>query len=829
MLKNKKYVVFFSILIFFLFLNSQLFSLITKDQNLILANQLIKGKKFNKALEILVTELENNEADEDAIMKLIDQINKEKVKIMSLINLAKESIKNGDYNKAEEVITILEASGDFDQNINDLINKLSKEKLVLKDITLFNNMVIGDGEKFYFSYDIKNAMLIYKQALDIYRNKDEVINDNDFKKTIDLFNDAEKKIFEEDIKDKIIELNEDLSYNFILQQKDLMENQLLKWKTLENDFMKIGYAFSNLKIETKKTLLFEAYNSITDKYTGITRRYIQKYANELQSYVIQFLENNLDLYEKGELNERNEIDNSISLLNDLEKNSFYKISFDLTKDYLITRSKNNIVEYLNYLTKKNTLILKSYEIDLNKSYQLADDLDQSFDDKKKNKELLEAETDIINASNELKTTENKKKDFSDKLSSYRGLNYGSFNDPFKSEKEMNDKLPPFEKKVDSTLADFETVMTNLKELINEGDKLFQDSVKDYNTKIFTKAKDGFDSSKDKYLEVVLSLKSGYVNDQIDKIDQYLDNINQLIFTQEMKNADDYIEKAKVNLYAEKYDDAKNNIDEAEKIYVKYNQNEDIINFYRDRILHALKIQSGKILSIDDPAYEAITELFRNAKSNYEQKKYNEALSYINQILLEKPYYEDAKLFEIKILLETNPKGFDEVYLNYFNKAKASFDTKSFEDALVQFQELLQFNRNTREINNYIYQCKLFLNLTKKIITDNDRKSALSIIKDAQDNYSRGEFQAAYNKVNQAIEIWEDVPEAKSIKLACMQKLKIERPKLNRDNELLYIEALKAYSENDFEKAYQLTNDILKSQDFEEVRLLNKKAEVRRKI
>ena len=42
----------------------------------------------------------------------------------------------------------------------------------------------------------------------------------------------------------------------------------------------------------------------------------------------------------------------------------------------------------------------------------------------------------------------------------------------------------------------------------------------------------------------------------------------------------------------------------------------------------------------------------------------------------------------------------------------------------------------------------------------------------------------------------------------MQKLKIERPRLNRDNELLYIEALKAYSENDFEKAYRITNDIL---------------------
>ena len=64
---------------------------------------------------------------------------------------------------------------------------------------------------------------------------------------------------------------------------------------------------------------------------------------------------------------------------------------------------------------------------------------------------------------------------------------------------------------------------------------------------------------------------------------------------------------------------------------------------------------------------------------------------------------------------------------------------SYEDALVEFQELLQFNRNVREINNYIYQCKLNLNLTKKIITDNDRRSALAIIKEAQDSYSRGEL------------------------------------------------------------------------------------------
>ena len=61
----------------------------------------------------------------------------------------------------------------------------------------------------------------------------------------------------------------------------------------------------------------------------------------------------------------------------------------------------------------------------------------------------------------------------------------------------------------------------------------------------------------------------------------------------------------------------------------------------------------------------------------------------------------------------------------------------------------------------------------------------------------------------------------------MQKLKIERPRLSNANELKFKEASLAYGEGNYDKAYKLTLEILKSQDFEEVKRLNKKALLRR--
>ncbi|MCK4796962.1 MAG: hypothetical protein KAT05_06245 [Spirochaetes bacterium] len=327
----------------------------------------------------------------------------------------------------------------------------------------------------------------------------------------------------------------------------------------------------------------------------------------------------------------------------------------------------------------------------------------------------------------------------------------------------------------------------------------------------------------------MEMKSDYVNSRIDKVEKYLDKIEQIFFNIEMTKAEKYIEEAKSNFYAEKYNKAKGYIDEADNIYDKYNQSKEIIEYYRERINTAIKIQSGKRLSIDDQAYEVITELFKNAENYYNNKEYTRAREYISQILLEKPYYEKARLFEVKILVETDPESFEKIFKNYYNRAKEKYNHNLYADALIEFNQLLQFGKDKEKIKKYIYECKIKLNLIKPTVSGKDKKNARTLIKNAKENYAKENYKKALEEVNQALIIWEDVPEARSLKDKLGRKLKYKRPKLTRENELKFREAENAYSKNNFKKAYQITNEILKSQDLQKVRELNKKADKKRKI
>ena len=82
----------------------------------------------------------------------------------------------------------------------------------------------------------------------------------------------------------------------------------------------------------------------------------------------------------------------------------------------------------------------------------------------------------------------------------------------------------------------------------------------------------------------------------------------------MQTAEKYLDLAKSNFYLENYELAKENLDQVDIIYTKYNLSKEITNDYRTRIVAALRSQSEAKLSIDDPAYDEILELFENAKS-----------------------------------------------------------------------------------------------------------------------------------------------------------------------------------------------------------------------
>jgi hypothetical protein len=803
----------------------EIYPLKKTNQNIKKAESLIKEKKYNDASKILSEELVNDPENEYKIMKLLNLISKEREKVISMIYEIKDSLQKQDFEKADKLLSILPNIGDFDSKINNLVSILLKEKEPLKKIIMFNNLVVNNAEKLILQNDIKDAMTIYKKALDLYRNESVEVNDPNLSNLIKKFNTLENQLSEIDLN-----INEELSsdnvtYDDIIKNYEKSKAKLTKWKKSESDFTDLLNLLEKLNTSTKKEIKYEAYRSITQKYINLLRKSVQIYGNYCIDRLFFLIDREITRYD-NKSDSQEIINKSFSLIHNLESEAFYNISLDYDNSNYIKKSNDVIISYLSYITKKNILFLKYRQTVAMNDFNITNKYYEDYLAKKNNKEYFLAKDLLLKSNDTLPQVYKSSNSIQAKLNLYKTLKDENFSAFQNKNIDLVNKTDALSLKIKNGLNEINDILNYINGLLSDADKAYNDSVNLYNQKSYSKANESFLKTKDKYIDIRVQMKSDYVENQIIKIDDYLDKIEEVSFKQDINNAEQYLETAKLNFYQEKYDDAKNNIEEADKIYKRYNQNEDLINYYRERILSAIKIQSGSKLSIDDSAYNQIVELFKNARLNFDKGDYDKAYEYITQILLEKPYYEEARLFEIKILQKKDIKSFNEIYTNYYKKAVDIFNAKKYDDALLEFKQLLQFNKNINEIESYIYKCKVALNLTKPTVTAEDKNRATNLIKQAQNDYAAGDYQKAYDNINEALKLWEDVPDARSIKLACMQKLKIERPKLTIDNEVKFREANRAYSENDFETAFKLTNEILKTQDNEEVRRLNRKAELK---
>jgi len=546
------------------------------------------------------------------------------------------------------------------------------------------------------------------------------------------------------------------------------------------------------------------------------------------------LDKDIESLKSGNKEALTEIINVKKLMTDLEKTLFYNNTINLMNNNLIPRSKKNIIAYLDFITKRNALDLKIEEAKIISDFNDFNNKYAEYTKYYEDKSLYDADRSLKESLNIVNSIKPKVDNLNDIIAPYKEIKADEF-------VQFNQKITSFDAeikndtdKINKAADDLNSKITYVNVLIDEANKLFNASVANFNNKRYEISKENFTDTKSKYIETTSHLKSDYVNKQMDKIDDYLNNLDQFIFRQDIKKAEEHLEKAIQNLYTEKFEDAKKEMDETEIIYEKYKDNEkiykensEIIKYYRERILTAIKMKTSSKLTIDDQSYEELTELMKNANKFYEQSQYDKAKNTITQVLLEKPYYEDARIFEVKLLLKTDPKNFEEIYNNYFNDAKNKYDRGIYEQALISFEQLLKFDKNINIIRNFIVECKKKLGLIKPEITAEDRAYAQKLVVDANASYANKNYQDAYNKANLALNVWPNVAKARDIREAARQRINPERPKLTRENEIKYRQAEKAYADGKFDLAFNLTADILKTQDFDYVKQLNKQADIRR--
>lgn len=825
---TKKVFLFILILLFITSFSQNSYSKIKKNANIKKAKLLIKEKKYSEALEILAAELIVNEDQEDEIMKLINYIDKQITYQQDTIDTALEHLKEGDSKKAQEVLSKLDKDAKYNNAVNATIKDLEKEKKLIAQIQDFN-LYIKSAEKDLVGFYFDSALIKYKNAMDIYRINKPINNDRIFTDAYQKLNVIEKRMYKYGFykKQDTFDANSITKDNIYSQYKKF-QPFLVIWKQREVELLSIQEKIFNVSDVTKPRIQYKAYKSIVQKFIFLIRRNIQAYSRDIEEMSYLYLQKLVSAVERGKEKYVSDIEEMLALTEELKITSNYRILLDFKDSNYLLRSQDNVIEYFNNFNKSNLLTLKYKFAIYNNKFLKIKQLENNFKSLKKEKNIIKAEQNIFDALKLNKEFEKEKPNIKALFDPYLDFRiYNDFGPIIDKYETMLEKSTKLAKTIENESQDFEALAYKVKRLIAEGNDLFKNGETTFKKKKYKNSKSYFKEAKDKYLEASMIAKSDNLNEKLKKILDYENKIEDALFKIEIDQAEKFLDQAKSYYYTQDYENAKTNLDQADNIYSKYNQKNDEIAYYRELILSAIKIQSGKNLSVYDPLYDDIIELLSNAQIAYNEKKYKLALNYISQILNEKPYNEKARKFETKILKETDPENFIKRFNLYYKKALMFYKSKKYTNALSEFQQLLEYNTKINEIKKYIVKCKSALGLIKTKVSLQDKKYAIKLVSEGQKDYSNGNFKSAKDKASKALIVWDKVPGAKQLLYSSIVQLREPLPKLSVANQKLFKEAENAYARADYATSYKLTTQILNSQpNFQNVVNLQKKSKIK---
>jgi len=827
-----KRILFFTL--FFLLSNEIcIYPLWNKNPNIDKAVLLIKEKKYNEAKQILLDELLKDSRNEEKIIKLIRQIEDLEKENLKNLNFGFISLEEGNIENAQIFFEKVDKNSDYDKKLDETI-KLSR----LINDTFIQNIYYIDyiyaAERNLTELNLLEAYNNIKAALDLFRLTDEdIINNADFSNYINKFHAAEDKLFKLRLDYNFLRTPAGYDKAYFYEQSELINLTYKRWFEIELEFIQLKEELLLFDPSVKEYIEYKAYFSICEKYIFYIRRAIQKYSRIFVEDAINFIET----LTKNKLNKGEYIDDRKKTINDIktdiidvfEKLAFYKRLINLNDDLFYTRSNKNVIDYFAYLTRKKKLFMSVNFIGFDVALERAD---KSFSEFRKSwdaGDLDTAEKSLISAREEANNLFLFKKESDKDFLNYAFLeNNADYKEIYSEKSEIEAKISEFGEKIGLAEESLNNEKFAIMKFTKTADESFEEAKKLYNQRKYDLSFKKFNESKDNYLEVQIKNKSRRIEDNINIIDDFLDKLDNIIYEKDIKEANQRLDVAKTEFYKGNYDEAKKNIDIADNLYRKLNQTNEFIEYYRERIIAAIKINSGTKIKRDDPVYDYVVEIFKNAVNYYEKKQYQKARDYINLVLVEKPYYEEARRIETKILKETDIDSFNESYKRYKERAMEKYKSEKYGEAINEFQLLKEFGVDIAEINGYIENCRKKLNFVQTALSENDKREARRYVSIAEDLYGRELFAESNIQIDNALRLWSDVPKGNEIKYRILIKLKKPLPKLNQDNEVRFKKAENAYRDGDYETAFSITSDILKTQDLEKVKKLNVLADIKRK-
>ncbi len=779
------------------------------------AKQLIKENNYKAAMEILSSKIVTGSEHIEEVLQLISIIEKKKLNLIETSNKVMNLFSKNEFEEANKLSKTLDLSGIYDEKTNFIIERSKTLQNTISKRVGFINFVLAI-ENAIIQYRFKDGLNSIMEAVTIYDSVVDTTMKSDFNTlyneiyTSTIFDYPESSI-------KNIE-------NFEIKLKSLNE-MYSKLLVHENKVRSLSLQFNSaIEKESNPTvrLGLSAYKAGADRTIDIIIRTVQRNYRKFLDEIFSYSENVVNT------NDQNIISKLLYLNNFLKNNNFdqlafYKNKIDFNDSRYFERSKLNIYDYLTFISKKDRLYYKYNEQIL---ISKAQTLENILIDHKKN--INDGE--LILAGETLKRLINNNTEIRNLRTVFESSISGAF---FETPLNKIDKpvyasltkrIEEINNRIYDETAQLENTRITISNLLVSADKQFKNGEISQKNNAFDDATQLYEAAKNDYIQIISLTKSNEINDKIGLINQRLKDIESELFRRDIELAENFVLSARKFLYNDDYINANSEIKKAQEFYLKHNQKSEFADNLQQRVETAIKLRREVVLNYDDAAYKNIIEWYENALQSLEKKDFTKAEQFKDKILSEKPFYEKARQLEIKILLARGDTEFFKTkYNGYLTEAMNYYNEGNFARALNGFTQLLEYNYDTKRLNDLIYNCNLRLGFIAKPVETIDKGKAIALIDRAKKLYESGNFDNALTLVNQALTIWEEVPGASAIRIGSLRRLHKPLPSMSVDNERKYAQATRAYSEEDFKRVIELTDQILATEKSEKAIQLNSNA------
>jgi len=354
----------------------------------------------------------------------------------------------------------------------------------------------------------------------------------------------------------------------------------------------------------------------------------------------------------------------------------------------------------------------------------------------------------------------------------------------------------------------------LKSIENESEKHFIIGLNYFNNQLYEKALSEFDIAldinpnhqkaleyKNKTLEILQKLKEKE-NEKVQKL------LSEGIYNYKIGEYSIAVEKFNQVL----------NID-PENEYAKE---------YLKLALQALQLQKDAEVTEDSPYYIIIKNLENEGVKYLNQKNYQLALHFFQQIKDLFPLNKLANKYILKIMYETDKINTKNILDKHFEEGKTAYNNKNYLKALYEFELVKEIEPNYPEIDNYI-------KLSKNPPSVNE--------KEISKHYNMGLYYYSQNNYEEAIKEWKKCIELDrsplsnkylseclanitkaEYKLTASKKIITASKTEKSENEKLinkyYYLGVAYYTSGDYKKAYEEWQKVLKINPYHSQTLIN---------